>query len=92
MTGVQTCALPISNSEVFLQPDKAPRNSKVFIRATEYEQAGDWWFLQDKKWIDGWAGILNDDVRNGKMTLNEFYVNEKYKNTFTLLEKYTKNK
>ena len=82
----------LANSEVFLQPDKAPRNSKVFIRATEYEQAGDWWFLQDKKWIDGWAGILNDDVRNGKMTLNEFYVNEKYKNTFTLLEKYTKNK
>lgn len=81
----------LANSPVFLQTDKAPKNSKVFIRATEYEQAGDWWFLQDKKWIDGWAGILNDDVRNGKITLSDFYAHEKYKNTFTLLEKYTKN-
>lgn len=81
----------LANSPVFLQTDKAPKNSKIFIRATEYEQAGDWWFLQDKKWIDGWAGILNDDVRNGKITLSDFYAHEKYKNTFTLLEKYTKN-
>ena len=34
---------------------------------------------------------MNDDVRNGKITLSDFYAHEKYKNTFTLLEKYTKN-
>ena len=82
----------LANSPVFLQTDKAPRNSKIFIRATEYEQAGDWWFLQDKKWIDGWAGLLNGDVRNGRKTLSEFYADEKYTNTFSLLEKYTRNK
>lgn len=80
----------IANSEVFLQSDKKPRNSKIFIRATEYEIAGDWWFLQDNKWIDEWANELNGSVRNGKTTLTQFFNGNTYAKTFGLLDKYTK--
>lgn len=79
----------IANSDVFLQKDKSPKNSKVFIRATEYEQAGDWWFLQDNKWIDDWANKLNGSVRNATMTLTEFFRCDEYSGTFEKLDKYT---
>lgn len=63
----------IANSDVFLQPDKKPQNSKIFIDACYYERPGDWWYLKDKKWIDDWASFLNGDVRNGVATLTQFY-------------------
>lgn len=78
----------LANSEVFLQSDKAPRNSKIFIDATEYETAGDWWYLRDKKWIDDWANVLNGDVRNGKKTMEQFYEGEEYASTFKKLISY----
>ncbi len=80
------------DEEIFLQTNQMPRNSKVFLDATSYEQAGDWWFLQDNKWIDAWAGKLNGSVRNGTMTFEEFFKSSDYSKTFGLLEKYTKNK
>ncbi len=82
----------LANKDVFLQPDKSPKNSKVFIRATEYEQAGDWWMLKDKKWIDEWANLLNGSVRNGDLTLSEFFNSDEYSKTFGLLDKYTANR
>ncbi|MDY4676181.1 MAG: extracellular solute-binding protein [Candidatus Borkfalkiaceae bacterium] len=82
----------IANSEVFLQSDKNPQNSIVFVRAAEYETPGDWWYLTDKLWIDGWAGVLNGDVRNGKKTLSQFETDEKYLKTWEQLKEYTKKK
>lgn len=63
----------VANSEVFLQSDKKPANSEIFIRACYNQTPGDWWYLKDKKWIDDWASFLNGDVRNGKATLTKFY-------------------
>lgn len=79
----------LANSEVFLQSDKYPYNSKIFIDATEYEVAGDWWYLRDNKWIDEWANVLNGSVRNGTKTFAEFYASDEYNKTFEVLEKYT---
>ena len=79
----------LANSEVFLQSDKDPKNSIVFVRAAEIQQAGDWWYLSDKKWIDDWAGVLNGDVRNGEKTMTEFFESYEYETTFEKLLSYT---
>ena len=79
----------LANSDVFLQPDQDPKNSIVFVRAAEIQQAGDWWYLSDKKWIDDWAGVLNGDVRNGNKTMTEFFDCNEYQSTFKKLLSYT---
>ena len=79
----------LANSEVFLQTNKNPKNSIIFVRAAEYETPGDWWYLRDKMWIDDWAGVLNGDVRNGKMTLTQFEASKKYLDTWAILKTYT---
>lgn len=80
----------LANSEVFLQSTQNPRNSKIFLDATEYEGAGDWWYLRDNQWIDDWANVLNGSVRNGTVTMSEFYDSNEYNNTYNLLIKYAK--
>jgi multiple sugar transport system substrate-binding protein len=80
----------IANTEDFLQSNQNPKNSKIFLNAAEIQNPGDWWYLRDKAWIDPWAGILNGDVRNGKMTLSDFEKSSEYTNTFNLLKIYTK--
>lgn len=82
----------LANSEVFLQSNQNPRNSKIFLDATEYETAGDWWYLRDNQWIDEWANILNGSVRNGTKTMTEFYNSKEYNNTYNLLIKYAKKR
>ena len=51
-------------------------------------------YLKDKKWIDTWANVLNGSVRNGKLTMTQFYNGEDdlhaYTNTFDLLLDYCK--
>lgn len=79
----------LANSDVFLQPGQDPKNSIVFVRAAEIQQAGDWWYLSDKKWIDDWAGVLNGDVRNGNKTMTEFFNCYEYQSTFDKLLSYT---
>lgn len=77
----------LANSEAFLNSEK---NLQVFIDACDSQTPGDWWYLRDKKWIDDWANVLNGDVRNGVMTLTQFYSNEKFLKTQSLLDEYTK--
>ena len=82
----------VANSDVYLKPDQKPANIKVFIDACYYETPGDWWYLRDKKWIDDWASLLNGDVRNGKITLSDFYASQKFTKTQGILNEYTKKK
>ena len=77
-------------NDIFLQTDRNPRNSRAFLRAAEYEKAGDWWYLADKLWIDDWAGVLNGSVRNGTKTLTEFEQSREYLGTWDKLKTYTK--
>ncbi len=64
----------------------------MFIEAAQYERAGDWWYLQDKKWIDTWANVLNGSVRNGDLTMTQFYNGSEYTGTFSTLLEYSKDK
>ena len=64
-----------SMTESFLQTDQCPKNSIIFVRAAEYQKAGDWNYLMDDLWIDVWADRLNDEVRNGRWNLTQFFEN-----------------
>jgi hypothetical protein len=64
----------------------------IFLDAAANQTPGDWWYLRDKKWIDPWAGLLNGDVRNGKVTLSGFYVSYQYQQTFPVVKAYTELK
>lgn len=35
-------------------------------------KAGDWWYLFDNGWINNWAAPLNDQVRYGTLTFNQY--------------------
>lgn len=82
--------MDLANTEDFLQSDQNPKNSVIFLNAAYNQSPGDWWYLRDKQWIDPWAGMLNGSVRNGDMTLTEFFNSTEYKNTFEILKTYTK--
>lgn len=82
----------LANTDVFLQPDQMPKNSKIFLRAAEVEGAGDWWYLADNAWIDDWAGVLNGDVRNGQKTMTEFFECTQFNSTYKKLLEYTKKR
>ncbi len=84
--------IDLANSEVFLQSNKNPRNSIVFVRAAAHQTPGDWWYLRDNDWIDDWANCLNGEVRNGLLTLSEFEKDYDYLKTWDLLKNYTKKK
>ena len=61
--------MKLANSETFLQSDKYPKNSQIFVDAAYYQRTGDWGYLPSKAWINVWATDLNSDVLGGKMSL-----------------------
>ena len=64
-------------------------NLKIVADAAVYETPGDWWYMPDKVWIDDyWADDLNNQVRNNKMTLQEFF--DRFELTQQYLNKYKK--
>ena len=80
-------------TEEDLSANKKPSNIEIFSKEAMYQTPGDWWFLKDGDWIDAegcWANYLNQTVRNGRATLNQFYTTNDYKNTFDLLRGYTR--
>lgn len=79
----------LANSDVFNDESK---NYQAFIDACDYETPGDWWYLRDKEWIDDWANLLNGDVRNGAITLSEYYLDSQFTKTQSILDEYTKKK
>ena len=77
----------LSNSEVFLQSNKLPKNSQIFIDAASYQTVGDWGYLPSKDWIQPWAELLNGDVLNGKKTLKNA-LDEAEQETQNIIDKY----
>ena len=47
-------------------------NGEIIADSMAEAQAGDWWYMPDRSWIDHWATPLNSSVRYGAMTLSEF--------------------
>ena len=67
--------MELASSETFLQSDKNPKNSQIFVDAAYYQKTGDWGYLPSKAWINTWATDLNDGVLGGKMSLTELKAN-----------------
>jgi ABC-type glycerol-3-phosphate transport system substrate-binding protein len=58
------------------------KNPNVVMDTIAAAQAGDWWYMPDRGWIDTWAAPLNNQVRYGKMELETFlysYIEESNK-------------
>ncbi len=81
--------ISLATSDAYLT-NELSYNKQVFIDACYVQTPGDWWYLRDKEWIDDWANVLNGDVRNGVLTLTQFYKHDRYKETQSLLDEYTK--
>lgn len=47
-------------------------NVDAILQSLEKSQAGDWWYMSNKSWIDIWANPLNSSVRYGKMSFDTF--------------------
>ncbi len=59
--------------EKYYNSGNTPKNIRIIEEAVPIQTAGDWWYMPDKLWIDGWATALNQNVRNnGSMTLAQF--------------------
>ena len=48
-------------------------NKEAILMQTANSSVGDWSYLENGSWVNVWANVLNTDVRNGKMTLDEFF-------------------
>lgn len=81
--------MELANSETFLQSDKNPKNSQIFVDAAYYQRTGDWGYLPSKAWINTWATDLNDDVLGGDMTLATLKT-KSYQETQEIIDKYYK--
>ncbi len=63
-----------ANENLFIENCKYP-NASVIARINADSRPGDWWYMPDRLWINIWADPLNGQVRNGKMTLADFFAN-----------------
>ncbi len=52
--------------------DPVVGNEKLLAEICEYARPGDWTYMPDDAWINEWAPLLNNSVRNSSMSLDEF--------------------
>ncbi|MDE6274246.1 MAG: hypothetical protein K2L87_04285, partial [Clostridiales bacterium] len=71
-------AVPVNMSQISEFEAKTTSdipNRPAVARAVAYSTPGDWSYVEDGLWINGWANILNSKVRDGDMTLEQFFSN-----------------
>ena len=64
-----------------------PQNIRIFAEVCDTYRPADWWYMPDGAWIDEWANTLNQEVRNGDMTVDQFFA-AKTDSTNAILKKY----
>lgn len=47
-------------------------NPRAVMDSVGNARPGDWWYMPDRSWIDYWAAPLNDQVRYGRMTFENY--------------------
>jgi hypothetical protein len=70
----------------------APANRIIAAEMSEVASVGDWAYVEDGEWIGDWSNVLNTQVRNGKMTLEQFFQHEDVEGTNEILKKYKSKK
>lgn len=66
----------------------APKSKIVGVEATECGREADWAYLDNMEWILNWSDVLNTKVREGVMTLEEFFEDPNVQSTDETLKKY----
>lgn len=67
----------------------APTSKIVGVEAAENGSGGDWTYLDNMEWIVGWSDVLNTKVREGLMTLDQFFEDPDVQKTDETLKKYS---
>ena len=44
----------------------------AIVESSALSRAGDWWYMPDRWWIDNWANPLNNRVRYGMLSFEEY--------------------
>lgn len=87
---VENGYVSVRKSDVALMEEKiTTKNFRVVIDLLGTAKAGDWWYMYDRTWIDYWASPLNNQVRYGLMTFDDF-IYAYIKNTNKALNNYKK--
>lgn len=86
--------MSLANSEVYLKETSnyAPTNKAAIVDMAAIATVGDWSYVEDGEWINDWANVLNTKVRDGDMTLDEFFKDPAVLNTNEVLKKYDAKK
>ena len=58
--------------ELYDGKDGIVGNERLLAETCEYSRPGDWTYMPDDAWINEWAPLLNNSVRNSSMSLDEF--------------------
>ena len=85
-------SLAYSDEYLKLTENFVPANRISAVEMAEFASVGDWAYVEDGEWISGWSNVLNTKVRNGEMTLDQFFENADVIATNEILKKYTARK
>lgn len=80
-----------AESSAYQSQSFLPKNKAALVAAAGYSTVGDWSYLEDGGWINPWADVLNGPVRNGQLTLDQFFA-QVTDNTNNTLKKYRSKK
>ncbi len=69
-----------------------PAEKSALILLAENSSVGDWSYLENGEWVNVWSKLLNSDVRDGVMTLDEFFNDACIDETNALLKTYNAKK
>ena len=63
-------------------------NRDVILHSMAFNTPGDWSYVENGNWIKEWSSILNSSVRDGDMTLTQFFQDKKVIATDATLKNY----
>lgn len=85
-------SLAHSDAYLNMKDSFAPANRIAAVEMAEVASVGDWAYVEDGEWIADWSNVLNTKVRNGAMTLDQFFVDADVVGTNEILKKYKAKK
>lgn len=85
-------SLAYSDEYLNLKDGFVPANRIAAVEMAEHAAVGDWAYVEDGEWIADWSNVLNTKVRNGEMTLDQFFTHEDVVGTNEILKKYKAKK
>lgn len=74
--GIPTDSEFALSAEFTGKENKKCANYEAISIMSEECEIGDWSYFEDGEWINVWADELNTDVRNGEITLEQFFANQ----------------